>query len=59
MKARLYMFFGVSSLSNSKDARLTYSEALEIEKKADRFVVSIGVAALAAITATLVYTIKR
>lgn len=59
MKARLYMFFGVSSLSNSKDARLTYSEALEIEKKADRFVVSIGVAALAAITATLVYTIKN
>lgn len=60
MKARLYMFFGVSSLSNSKDARLTYSEALKIEKRADRFVATVGVAALTALTAAaLVYIIKK
>jgi kynurenine 3-monooxygenase len=54
IKARLYMWLGVSALSNSKDARLTYLQALQIEKRADKRIISLGIASLFAVVAVAV-----
>ena len=48
------MWLGVSALSNSKDARLTYLQALQIEKRADKRIISLGIASIFAVVAVAV-----
>jgi hypothetical protein len=51
VKQWLYNHLGVSALTNAKDARLSYAQALAVERRADAAFVALAVAAVVAAVA--------
>jgi len=54
-KQWLYNHLGVSALTNAKDSRLSYAQALAVERRADAAFVALAAAAVAAAAALMVW----